>query len=142
MPTVDETLLGLKKPHPDNNPRGTDVPNMRDNLDLLDSLIRALQTEKLSGSETAALITAAIDTLKGDAPEALDTLVEIAAKLSDNDDAVAALVAQIAQKADAAAMAAALADKADKATTFTKNEVSAAINALEKTAFQNAFFGG
>lgn len=66
----------------------------------------------------AADIAAAIDTLKGNVPEAYDTLVEIAEKLGDNDDAVAAIFASLATKANAANvysrayLDAALADKA------------------------------
>lgn len=120
---LDDTPLGLPLPHPENDPHNTDVPRIRAALAMLDGFISGLQADKVDADQVSALITAAINALKGDVPEAFDTLVEIASKLSDNDDAVAALVAQIAQKADAAAVNAALAainatlgEKADAAT--------------------------
>jgi hypothetical protein len=43
-------------------------------------------------------VDAAIDALKGDAPAAYDTLVEIATKLSEDDSAIAGLLTEIAEK--------------------------------------------
>lgn len=50
--------------------------------------------------ETEQYVTDKITELVGGAPEALDTLKEIADKLGDNDDAVAALTAELAKKAN------------------------------------------
>lgn len=47
----------------------------------------------------SSMISAAVDALVGGAPDALDTLYEIAAELQDQDEAVAALITQIAGKA-------------------------------------------
>lgn len=53
-------------------------------------------------STVSGMIEGAVDALVGSAPEALDTLYEIAAALAAQDDAVAALVTAIAGKADSA----------------------------------------
>lgn len=82
---LDQTSLGLPLPHPDNNPRDTDVPRLRAALSLIDTLIVALQDNKAEKAE----LVAAIDALKGNAPAAYDTLIEIADKLNSNDDVVA-----------------------------------------------------
>ena len=54
--------------------------------------------------QTEAQVNAAIQKVVGAAPEALDTLEEIAEKLGDNDDVVAGLVTTISGKADASAL--------------------------------------
>lgn len=57
------------------------------------------ELENNSAYQTASDVDNRINQIVGTAPEALDTLGEIAAKLADNDDAVAALTNQIAGKA-------------------------------------------
>lgn len=106
---LDDTPLGYPLPHPDNSPRTVDVPRLRVALSMIDMHVAALQaqagglvSEKADKQQVAADIAAAIDQLKGDAPEAYDTLVEIAAKLADNDDVVASIMASLATKANAA----------------------------------------
>ncbi|WP_108459200.1 hypothetical protein [Devosia naphthalenivorans] len=129
MAVLDDTPLGLPLPHPDNDPRNTDVPRIRAALTMADGFIAGLQAAQagsLTEAQVADLITAAVDALKGDAPEAFDTLVEIASKLSDNDDAVAVLVGQIAQKADAS-------------NTYTRTQVDLALGTkADATATSNA----
>lgn len=63
-------------------------------IDDVTGLLAALETKA-----TPADVNAAIAALVGAAPGALDTIYEIAAKLLDNDDALAALLAQIGEKA-------------------------------------------
>ena len=53
-----------------------------------------------SGFQTASDVNTAIQAVVGAAPEALDTLAEIAAQLSNDQDAVAALTTTVAGKAD------------------------------------------
>lgn len=106
---LEDTLLGYPLPHPDNAPRTVDVPRLRQAIQLIDrdvaGLIDALAA-KADASDIAGQINAAIAAWVGNAPEAYDTLVEIAAKLNDNDDVVASLVSQISQKADMSALSA------------------------------------
>lgn len=54
--------------------------------------------------QTSSEVDARIQAVVGAAPEALDTLEEIANKLSDNDDVVASLTTQIAEKATTEAL--------------------------------------
>lgn len=54
--------------------------------------------QALGGAASAADITSAINALKGGAPAAYDTLVEIASKLDADDSALAALVSSVAGK--------------------------------------------
>ena len=58
-------------------------------------------SSELENYATKTYVSEKISDVVGAAPEALDTLVEIANKLGDNDDAVSALTNQIAGKADA-----------------------------------------
>jgi hypothetical protein len=105
---LDDTPLGLPLPHPDNNPREVDVPRLRTALTMLDTLVSELQTGKATMAEVNAAISAAIAALLDGAPEALDTLYEIAAKLGVNDDVVATILETLGTKANAADVAAAL----------------------------------
>lgn len=66
---------------------------------------------------TLRQLKAAIADLVNGAPEALDTLKEIAEALGNNDNAYGALVATIAEKADAKQTESALAGKLDKVTS-------------------------
>ncbi|MDG3575970.1 hypothetical protein P7F60_06215 [Rhizobium sp. YJ-22] len=58
--------------------------------------------QKANAADIGPAITAAINALVAGAPAALDTLAEVAAKLAENDDAVAAIMASLATKANAA----------------------------------------
>lgn len=104
---LEDTSLGYPLPHPDNAPRTVDVPRLRQAIQLIDrdvaGLIDALAA-KADASDIAGQINAAIAAWVGNAPEAYDTLVEIAAKLNDNDDMVSSLMNQISQKADMSAL--------------------------------------
>lgn len=113
---LDDTPLGLPLPHPDNDPHNTDVPRIRAALTMVDGFLASLQqgqAERLTAPQVTALITGAINALVGGAPAALDTIYELAARVSDNTDAAAAFVQALAEKADAASVNAALAQKAD-----------------------------
>lgn len=126
MTTLDETALGYPLPHPDNPARTVDVPRLRAALSMIDEHVEALQ---LSGNalaadkadkaqvaiDIAAAVSQAISDLLDGAPEAYDTLVEIAAKLTDNDDVVAGILSTLATKAAASDVATALGLKADAA---------------------------
>lgn len=123
---LDDTSLGYPLPHPENPAKTVDVPRLRLALEMIDAHVAALQaerdalaTDKADKTQVAIDIAAAVsqaifDLLDG-APEAYDTLVEIAAKLTDNDDVVAGILSTLATKANAADVATALGLKADAA---------------------------
>lgn len=126
MTTLDETALGYPLPHPDNPARTVDVPRLRAALSMIDEHVEALQlssnalasekADKLQVAvDIAAAVSQAISDLLDGAPEAYDTLVEIAAKLTDNDDVVAGILSTLAIKANAADVTTALGFKADAA---------------------------
>lgn len=74
-------------------------------MDEILQLLTALQDLVATKAEAASIgpaIASAIDALVAGAPTALDTLKEVADKLADNDDAVAAIMASLATKANAA----------------------------------------
>lgn len=58
--------------------------------------------QKANAADIGPAITAAINALVNGAPAALDTLAEVADKLAENDDAVAAIMSSLATKANAA----------------------------------------
>ncbi len=81
---------------------------------------------KADSADLGPAISAAIDALIAGAPAALDTLAEIAAKLADNDDAVAALVGVIATKASQAdldALAGVVGTKANAGNVYSRATV-------------------
>lgn len=124
MTTLDTTALGYPLPHPDNSPRTVDVPRLRIALAMIDAHVAALHasgetlaTVKADKAQVAidiaTAVSQAISDLLDGAPEAYDTLVEIADKLNDNDDVVAGIITTLSTKASAAVVAAALETKAD-----------------------------
>ena len=93
-------------------------------------------------STVSGMIEGAVDALVGSAPEALDTLYEIAAKLADQGDAVAALVSAIAEKAPVShphtmeqvtGLVAALEGKAATGHSHTPSSLGAAPSHVEVT---------
>lgn len=99
---------------------------------------------KANSSDVGPAISDAIDALVAGAPAALDTLAEIAAKLADNDDVVAALVGTIAGKAsqgDHDLLAAAVADltgvvatKANAGNVYSRTYLDVAFLEAERRA--------
>ena len=71
--------------------------------------------------QTSSEVDARIKAVVGAAPEALDTLEEIANKLSDNDDVVASLTTQIAEKATTEALNAEIEARSAKDTELQGN---------------------
>jgi hypothetical protein len=127
---------------------------IQDDLDAVEALIPAKATaeEVEAGTDDAKFVTAAgvkagvaqaVNALVDGAPEALDTLKELADKLADQDDAVAAIVSSLADKlgkletaADSAkfggkTLAQFIAD-ADVATKAITDPLAARITALEE----------
>lgn len=117
-------------------------------------LLAALQdlvATKAAAASIGPAIASAIDALVAGAPAALDTLKEVADKLADNDDAVAAIMASLATKANAAnvysraTLDGLLAAKADRAVVEGHADQLAALGAggaTVITANTNAVAGG
>lgn len=78
------------------------------------SLIRLASTEYVDGR---------IQHVVGTAPEALDTLGEIATALTTNKDKIGTIITEISTKADKGTVENALMGKAEKADVYTKSEV-------------------
>lgn len=119
-------------PHPD-HPQRTDAARIAAALVAIDADVAGLLLMlggKANSDAIGAAVDAAIDALKAGAPAALDTLAEIASRLADNDDAVAALVGAIASKAsqadhnalaaDVTALAAVVGTKANAGNVYSR----------------------
>ena len=85
--------------------------------------LKADQATTYTKSEVDTKVAAVVDS----APEALDTLNELAAALGDDANFATTVSTQIGTKADQTAVDAALALKADQATTYTKTEVDTSL---------------
>lgn len=115
-------------PHPD-HPGRADAARIADAITAIDVDVAAILLtlgSKANSADLGPAISAAIDALIAGAPAALDTLAEIAAKLADNDDAVAALVGVIATKASQAdldALAGVVATKANAGNVYSRASV-------------------
>lgn len=84
-----------------------------------------------TASQVASAVTAAIATWVGDAPAALDTLREIADRLDDDTDVIAALTATVGTKASAADLATLVDVVAGKASAFSVATLAGRVTALE-----------
>ena len=78
----------------------TEVKEVSDKVDAIEVPTKVSELANDSKYQTEAQVNAAIQKVVGAAPEALDTLEEIAEKLGDIDDVVAGLVTTISGKAD------------------------------------------
>lgn len=76
----------------------------------------------LTGLATTAYVDGRIKYVVGTAPEALDTLGEIATALTENKDKIGTIVTEISTKADKGTVENALMGKAEKADVYTKGE--------------------
>lgn len=91
--------------------------------------------ESLVGLATTEFVDGRIKHVVGTAPEALDTLGEIATALTENKDKIGTIVNEISTKADRGTVENALMGKAQKADVYTKREtdnaIKAAINSIK-----------
>lgn len=76
----------------------------------------------LVGLATTAYVDGRIQHVVGAAPEALDTLGEIATVLTENKDKIGTIITEISTKADKGTVENALMGKAEKADVYTKSE--------------------
>lgn len=95
MPTKYEIILNLDGTIAEGN------SNIKITMTNLTATVPTKVSELENDSEyqTKSDVDARIEAIVGAAPEALDTLEEIASKLSDNDDVVAAMTSEISTKA-------------------------------------------
>ena len=78
--------------------------------------------ESLVGLASTEYVDGRIQHVVGTAPEALDTLGEIATALTENKDKIGTIVNEISTKADKGTVENALMGKAEKADVYTKSE--------------------
>ena len=79
--------------------------------------------ESLVGLASTEYVDGRIQHVVGTAPEALDTLGEIATALTTNKDKIGTIINEISTKADKATVENALMGKAEKADVYTKQKV-------------------
>lgn len=87
-----------------------------------DELTDYAKKESLVGLATTDYVDGRIKHVVGTAPEALDTLGEIATALTENKDKIGTIVNEISTKADRGTVENALMGKAEKANVYTKAE--------------------
>lgn len=88
--------------------------------------------ESLVGLASTEYVDGRIQHVVGTAPEALDTLGEIATALTTNKDKIGTIINEISTKADKATVENALMGKAEKADVYTKQKVDEKVNECEK----------
>jgi hypothetical protein len=111
MTVLDDTTQGWPLPHPD-NPARLDVQRIRDTLVAIAALLETIVTD----DDVTTAVNAAIASLVGDAPAALDTLKEIADALGDDSNYAATITTLLAAKADSD-------DLAEVATSGSYNDL-------------------
>lgn len=86
----------------------------------------------LTGLASTEYVDGRIKHVVGTAPEALDTLGEIATVLTTNKDKIGTIIGEISTKADKGTVENALMGKAQKADVYTKEEVDEKLKSIPK----------
>ena len=97
------------------------VNALNEKIDAITVPTKVSELENDAKYQTASDVDTRIQSVVGAAPEALDTLEEIANKLADNDDVVASLTTQIAEKATTEALNAEIEARSAKDTELQGN---------------------
>ena len=97
------------------------VNALNERIDAITVPTKVSELENDAQYQTASDVDARVQSVVGAAPEALDTLEEIANKLADNDDVVASLTSQIAKKATTEALNAEIEARTSKDTELQGN---------------------
>lgn len=97
------------------------VNALNEKIDAIKIPTKVSELENDAQYQTSSEVDARIQAVVGAAPEALDTLEEIANKLSDNDDVVASLTTQIAEKATTESLNAEIETRSAKDTELQEN---------------------
>lgn len=116
LATKDEVALKANQSDVDSQ-----VNALNERIDAIKIPAKVSELENDAQYQTSSEVDARIQAVVGAAPEALDTLEEIANKLSDNDDVVASLTTQIAEKATTEALNAEIEARSAKDTELQGN---------------------
>ena len=116
LATKDEVALKANQSDVDSQ-----VNALNERIDAIKIPAKVSELENDARYQTSSEVDARIQAVVGAAPEALDTLEEIANKLSDNDDVVASLTTQIAEKATTEALNAEIEARSAKDTELQGN---------------------
>lgn len=116
LATKDEVALKANQSDVDSQ-----VNALNERIDAIKIPTKVSELENDAQYQTSSEVDARIQAVVGAAPEALDTLEEIANKLSDNDDVVASLTTQIAEKATTEALNAEIEARSEKDTELQGN---------------------
>lgn len=116
LATKDEVALKANQSDVDSQ-----VNALNERIDAIKIPAKVSELENDAQYQTSSEVDARIQAVVGAAPEALDTLEEIANKLSDNDDVVASLTTQIAEKATTEALNAEIETRSAKDTELQGN---------------------
>lgn len=116
LATKDEVALKANQSDVDSK-----VNALNERIDAIKIPTKVSELENDAQYQTSSEVDARIQAVVGAAPEALDTLEEIANKLSDNDDVVASLTTQIAGKATTEALNAEIEARSAKDTELQGN---------------------
>lgn len=116
LATKDEVALKANQSDVDSQ-----VNALNERIDAIKIPAKVSELENDAQYQTSSEVDARIQAVVGAAPEALDTLEEIANKLSDNDDVVASLTTQIAGKATTEALNAEIEARSAKDTELQGN---------------------
>lgn len=105
---------------------GADVKGIENTKADKSALIGLASTEYVDGRIKHVVVTA---------PEALDTLGEIATALTTNKDKIGTIINEISTKADKGTVENALMGKADKNNVYTKEEVNEKVETIPKNVY-------
>lgn len=100
-----------------------DTSNFVSHDELTNAISGLASKSSLVGLATTSYVDGRIQHVVGTAPEALDTLGEIATALTENKDKIGTIVNEISTKADKGTVENALMGKAEKADVYTKVDV-------------------
>lgn len=99
-----------------------DTSNFVSHDELTNAISGLASKSSLVGLATTSYVDGRIQHVVGAAPEALDTLGEIATALTENKDKIGTIITEISTKADKGTVENALMGKAEKADVYTKSE--------------------
>ena len=100
-----------------------DTSNFVSHDELTNAISGLASKSSLVGLATTSYVDGRIQHVVGTAPEALDTLGEIATALTENKDKIGTIITEISTKADKGTVENALMGKAEKADVYTKSKV-------------------
>ena len=112
-----------------------DTSNFVSHDELTNAISGLASKSSLVGLATTSYVDGRIQHVVGTAPEALDTLGEIATALTTNKDKIGTIITEISTKADKGTVENALMGKAEKANVYTKQKVNDLIYLLQRNKY-------